>query len=337
MIASLLQFIRNIFKSKIQLQVENIYLRKQLEILSRTNNRVSIKKSDRILFVLAKRFLQTWKEELVVVQPETLIKWHRERFKIFWRKKSKRGGGRKKIDNELINVINQIAQANITWGVPRIHGEIVKLGYNVSQATVYRYLKRRGRKRPSQNWQTFLKNHSKEIISMDFFSVPTLNFKIVYVLVVIEHHRRKVIHFNVTKHPTSFWTAQQVRNSMYDDNQYKYVVRDRDSKYGNYYKSIISEMGMKEVVTSYKSPWQNCYVERLIGSIRREALDHFIIINEEHLKDILKEYFSYYNRYRTHLGIAKDSPEGRPIEPEGRLSKTPVLNGLHNIYFREAA
>jgi len=172
---------------------------------------------------------------------------------------------------------------------------------------------------------------------MDFFSVPTLNFKLVYVLVVIEHHRRRVIHFNVTKYPTSFWTAQQIRNALYEDNTNKYVIRDRDCKFGKYFGKKISDVGIKEIVTSYRSPWQNGYVERMIGSIRREALDHFIIISEEHLKEILKEYIHYYNRYRTHLGLEKDSPEGRSIEQEGKLSKIPVLNGVHNIYFREAA
>ena len=228
-------------------------------------------------------------------------------------------------------MITQLAQENRTWGVPRIHGELVKLGYNISQSTVYRYLHHTKRDKPSQNWQTFLRNHSKEIISMDFFSVPTLNFKIVYVLVVIEHHRRRVLHINVTKHPTSFWTAQQIRNALYGDNIYKYVIRDRDCKFGKYFSKKISDVGIKEIVTAYRSPWQNGYVERLIGSTRREALDHFIIINEEHLKEILKAYIHYYNRYRTHKGLEKDSPEGRSIEQMGKLSKIPVLNGIHNI------
>lgn len=337
MVKSFIQFIRSLFMSRTRLQIENLYLRKQLEIVTRSSHRIKVKKSEKVFLILGSKILRNWKEHLVIVKPETLIKWHRERFKLFWKRKSKWKGGRKRVDVEVRRMIIKLALENSSWGVPRIHGELLKLGFNISQSTVYRYLQHTSRDKPSQNWKTFLSNHSKEIISMDFFSVPTLNFKLVYVLVVIEHHRRRVIHFNVTKHPTSFWTAQQIRNSLFSDSAYKYAIRDRDSKFGNCYRSTIAEMGIKEVVTSYRSPWQNGYVERLIGSIRREALDYFIIINEEHLREILKEYFQYYNRYRTHLGLEKDSPEGRPVEQLGKLSKIPVLNGVHNIYFREAA
>ena len=171
---------------------------------------------------------------------------------------------------------------------------------------------------------------------MDFFTVPTSNFKLLHVLVMIEHHRRKIIHFNVTEHPTSVWSEQQMRNALYEDNFYKYVIRDRDCKFGKYFGRKISDIGIKEIVTAYRSPWQNGYVERVIGTIRRECLDHFIVLNETHLREILKEYFYYYNKFRTHLGLQKDTPESRPIEPFGKLANRPILNGIHNIYFREA-
>ena len=171
---------------------------------------------------------------------------------------------------------------------------------------------------------------------MDFLTIPTINFKMLYVLIIIEHERRKVIHVNVTEHPTSFWTAQQIRNALYYDTSCKYVIRDRDCKYGKYFKRKIMGIGIKEIVTAYRSPWQNGYVERVIGSIRRECLDHVIVFNETHLREILKEYFYYYNKFRTHLGLDKNTPENRPIEPYGLMVRTPVLNGLHNIYFREA-
>ncbi len=260
----------------------------------------------------------------------------RKGFKLFWKKKSKQKGGRGKVDIEVRKLIIQLAEENRLWGTPRIHGELLKLGHNISQSTVYRYLQNLRRRETHQNWKTFLRNHTREILSMDFFSVPTINFKMLYVLIIIEQCRRKVIHINVTEHPTSFWTAQQIRNALYDDTSYKYVIRDRDCKYGKYFERKISGIGMKEIVTSYRSPWQNGYVERVIGSIRRECLDHFIIFDEVHLREILKEYFYYYNKFRTHLGLEKDTPENRPIEPIGKIAKAPVLNGLHNIYFREA-
>ena len=280
--------------------------------------------------------LNNWKDNLVIVKPGTVIKWHRQGFKLFWKMKSKQKSGRSRVDIEVRKLIIQLAEKNKLWGIPRIHGELLKLGYNISQSTVFRYLQNLRRDKPSQNWKTFLRNHSKLIISMDFFSVPTINFKLLYVLVVIEHHRRRIIHFNVTEHPTSFWTAQQIRNALFEENPYKFVIRDRDCKFGKYFGKKISYVGIKEIVTSYRSPWQNGYVERVIGSIRRECLDHFIVFNEIHLREILKEYFYYYNKFRTHLGLKKDTPEDRPIEPSGVIASIPVLNGLHNIYFREA-
>ncbi|MCP5061365.1 MAG: transposase [Ignavibacteriae bacterium] len=336
MVKSFLAIILNLFKSRSQLQLENLFLRKQLEIFSRSNKRVSIKRSDRIFFSLTKGLLKNWQNNLVIVKPETVIKWHRKGFKLFWKIKSKHKGGRSRIDVETRKLIIQLAQENRLWGIPRIHGEVLKLGYNISQSTVFRYLQNLRRRKPSQNWKTFLRNHSKDIISMDFFSVPTINLKLLHVIVIIEHHRRKIVHFNVTEHPTSIWTAQQMRNALYEDNPYKYLIRDRDCKFGKYFGRKISDIDIKEIVTAYRSPWQNEFVERVVGTVRRECLDHFIVFNESHLREILKEYFYYYNKFRTHLGLEKDTPESRPIEPLGVITSIPVLNGLHNIYFRKA-
>ncbi|MDA3861837.1 MAG: hypothetical protein PF445_11505, partial [Melioribacteraceae bacterium] len=246
MIKSLITFLLNLFKSRAQLQLENLFLKKQLEILSRSNKRSIIKRSDRIFFSLSKRMLNNWKENLVIVKPETVIKWHKQGFKLFWKIKSKRSGGRERISFETRKLIIQIAEENRSWGIPRIHGELLKLGFNISQSTVFRYLQNLRRRKPSQNWKTFLRNHSKETISMDFFTVPTSNFKLLHVLVMIEHNRRKIIHFNVTEHPTSIWSAQQMRNALYYDNSYKYVIRDRDCKFGKYFGRKISNIGIKE-------------------------------------------------------------------------------------------
>jgi hypothetical protein len=234
-------------------------------------------------------------------------------------------------------LIKQIANENPQWGVPRIHGELQKLGFEVSESTVQRYMPKKGRRTTGQNWKTFLKNHSKEIISIDFLTVPTINFKLIYVLVMIEHNRRKLIYFNVTKNPIAEWCLQQIRNLLFDFAAPKYLIRDRDKKYGTLLGGENNQFGIDEIVTAYRSPWQNGYVERVIGSIKRECLDHLIILNENHLRNILSDYFSYYNKYRTHLGINKDSPSGRSVQLKGKIDKMPAINGLHHVYFRKAA
>ena len=195
----------------------------------------------------------------------------------------------------------------------------------------------KGKRTNGQNWKTFLQNHSKEIISLDFLTVPTFNFKLLHVIVVIEHYRRKLLYFNVTKNPTAEWSIQQIRNLLFDFDTPKYLIRDRDKKYGTLLNGRENRFEIDELITVYRSPWQNGYVERVIGSIRRECLDHVIVLNESHLRNILSDYFSYYNKYRTHLGIDKDSPEERPIQAKGKIDKIPLVNGLHHYYFQQAA
>jgi hypothetical protein len=196
---------------------------------------------------------------------------------------------------------------------------------------------KKGKRNNGQNWKTFLKNHSRDIISIDFLTVPTIHFKLVHIIVVIEHYRRKLIYFNVTKNPTAEWCMQQIRNLLFDNETPKYLIRDRDKKYGTLLGNKKNRFGIDEIVTAYRSPWQNSYVERVIGSIKRECLDHIIVLNESHLRTILADYVSYYNKYRTHVGLNKDSPEGRPVQKEGKIDKIPFVNGLHNYYFRHAA
>jgi putative transposase len=196
---------------------------------------------------------------------------------------------------------------------------------------------KKGKRTTDQNCVTFLKNHSKEIISIDFLTVPKVNFRLMHVLVVIEHHRRQLLFFNVTKNPTSEWTIQQIRNMLFDYEPPKYLIRDRDKKYGNLFSDGINNFGIKQIITAYRSPWQNGYCERVIGSIKRECLDHVIVLNEDHLRTVMTDYVLYYNRYRTNLGINKDSPEGRPVQKEGKIDKIPIVNGLHHYYYRKAS
>jgi transposase InsO family protein len=231
-----------------------------------------------------------------------------------------------------------MSQENPLWGAPRIHGELLKLGIEVSQATVSKYMIRH-RKPPSQSWRTFLKNHAKDIISVDFFTVPTAKFRVIYVFLILLNDRREIAHFNVTDSPSAFWAGQQIVEAFPWDTAPKYLIQDRDSKYGQEFVSRVESLSIKEVLISAQSSWQNPYVERVIGSIRRECLDHVIIFNEKHLRQVLKAYFRYYHESRTHLGLEKDCPKHRPADPIdlGPVNSEPMVGGLHHRYYRQAA
>jgi transposase InsO family protein len=228
--------------------------------------------------------------------------------------------------------------ANIGWGAPRIHGELLKLGIEISQATVSKYMARQ-QIPPSQTWRTFLKNHADCIAGIDFFTVPTATFRILYVFIVLSHDRRHIMHFNVTTHPTAQWTAQQLVEAFPFDSAPRYLLRDRDAIYGEKVQRRIKSLGIEEVITAPRSPWQNPFVERIIGSIRRDCLDHIIVFNERHLRRILCEHFVYYHTCRTHMSLNKDSPETRLVEPPelGNVMAFPRVGGLHHRYGRIAA
>ena len=228
--------------------------------------------------------------------------------------------------------------ANPLWGAPRIHGELLKLGIDVSQATVAKYMAHT-RKPPSQTWRAFLNNHVTQLVSTDFFVVPTVTFRVLFVFVVLAHHRRRVVHFNVTANPTSEWTARQIAEAFPWDSAPRYLLHDRDSIYGDCFREAIRGMGTHEVLTAPRSPWQSPYVERLIGSIRRECLDHVIVLNEASLRRTLRSYFHYYQSSRTHLSLAKDAPEERAVQPPelGSVIELAQVGGLHHRYERRAA
>ena len=231
-----------------------------------------------------------------------------------------------------------MSQANPLWGAPRIHGELLKLGIAVAQSTVTQYLPRR-RKPPSQTWRTFLTNHLTQTAGIDFFTVPTATFRVLFVFVVLSHERRRVVHFGVTEHPTEEWTMQQMREAFPWDQAPRYVLRDRDAIYGKDFAAVTRSLGMEEVLTVPRSPWQNPFAERLVGSIRRECLDHIMVWNQRSLRRTLQSYFAYYQRSRTHLALAKDAPEPRAVETpaQGRVVAIPQVGGLHYRYLRRAA
>ena len=329
------------FKTRRDLAFENLALRHQIAVLRRrAGKRPTLTNVDRALWVLLARVWKDWKQSLVIVKPETVVRWHRKGFRLYWTFKSrKRGRGRPKVSGEVRELIRKMSSSNPTWGAPRVHGELLKLGIDVSQATVARYMVRH-RKPPSQTWRTFLDNHVRDLVSVDFFIVPTATFQVLFVFLVLSHDRRKVVHFNVTDSPSAVWTARQITEAFPYDTAPKYMIRDRDGTYGHEFSRRVRSMGIGEVVIAARSPWQNPYVERLIGTIRRDCLDHVIVLNERHLRRILKEYFDeYYHCSRTHLSLDKDCPVPRPIEPpdKGKVLELPLLGGLHHRYTRQAA
>lgn len=230
-----------------------------------------------------------------------------------------------------------MAAANPLWGAPRIHGELLKLGIDLAERTVSRLMPKR-RPEPSQTWRTLLANHVRDLVSIDFFTVPTAHLRVLFVLVVLAHHRRRVVHFNVTEHPTAVWTAQQLVDAFPDDSAPSYLLRDRDCVYGQAFRQRVKGMRIEEVLTAPHSPWQNPFAERLIGSIRRECLNHVLVLSERHLRRILTRYFAYYHQARTHLALDKDAPDLRPIElTMGKIVQLPEVGGLHHRYIRQAA
>jgi transposase InsO family protein len=246
--------------------------------------------------------------------------------------------GRPPVNAEIRALVTRMAAANPLGGAPRIHGELLKLGLEVAERTVSRLMPKR-RTPPSQTWRTFLANHVRDLVAIDCFTIPTARLRVLFVLVVLAHHRRRVLHFNVSEHPTAAWTAQQIVDAFPEDSAPPYLLRDRDTIYGHACRQRVKGMGIREVLTAPQSPWQNPFAERLIGSIRRECLDHVLVLSERHLRRILTRYFVYYHRARTHLALQKDAPDVRPIErPEvGKVVQIPEVGGLHHRYIRRAA
>jgi putative transposase len=339
LLKSLLLTGTSLLKTQRELALENLALRQQLAVLSRSTKRAKLNNADRAFWLALKKVWPKWSDALVIVKPATVITWHRKGFKLFWRwKSSKKKPGRPRIGREIRVLIRQMSREN-GWRATKIHGELLKLGYDVSQATVEKYMVRPA-KPPSQTWRTFLQNHASDIVACDFFTVPTATFRILFVFFLISHDRRKVLHFNVTDSPSAEWTAQQVVNAFPYDFAPRFLLRDRDSIYGSKFRNRIKALGIEEVITARKSTWQNPYGERAIGSFRRECLDHCIIVNEAHLIRIFKEYIdSYYNPRRTHIGLGKDCPVPRAVDPpeNGNVVSLPILGGLHHHYSRKAA
>ena len=330
--------IRYIVADRAELAAENLALRQQLAVLERQTKRPRLRPRDRIFWVWLSKLWPGWRSVLVIVEPDTVVRWHQLGFRLYWRWKSRRGKpGRPKIAAEIRELIRRMSVENPLWGTPRIQSELTLLGRDVSKATIDKY-RVRHRKPPSQTWRTFLNNHAKDIVAIDFFTVPTATFRILYCLVMLRHDRRTVVHFNITANPTAQWTAQQVIEAFPDDEAPRFILRDRDAIYGQTFCDRVKHMGIEEVITAPRSPWQNPYLERLGGTLRREVLDHVIILNERHLRRILSKYLAYYHEARPHLGLERNSPVPRRVEPpsEGRVVAIQQVGGLHHRYRRAA-
>jgi transposase InsO family protein len=333
-LTKLLLVARSRLKSRASLEAENLVLRQQVIVLSRkSRSRVRLRNLDRLIFVWLYRFFPAILNAITVVKPETVIRWHRRGFRAFWHWKSRRPGGRPKIDREIRDLIRRMSKENPLWGAPRIHGELLMLGIEVAQSTVARYMTRR-QGPPSQGWKTFLRNHTAGIASIDLFVVRTISFKLLYGLVILRHARRRLVSISVTDNPTAEWIAGQVTDAFPWDEAPRHLIRDRDGAFGPAYTRRIRAMGIRDHPTAPRSPWQNGHVERLIGSIRRESLDHLIVIGEAHLRGVLKAYASYYNEARTHLSLDKDAPDFRRAQKFGCIAAIPILGGLHHQYVR---
>jgi len=339
-ILSLFSSARQAFQTRAALQAEILALRHQLLVLQRSSrgHRLPLSRADRFLWVWLARFWSAWRSALVIVKPETVIAWHRKGFRLYWKWKSRHPEGRPSVSLQVIELIHRMSLANPRWGAPRIHGELLKLGFELSQATVAKYLVRH-RRPPSQNWRTFLKNHMHSLVSADFFVVPTITFRLLFVFVILSHDRRRPIHLAVTANPTTEWKTRQLLEAFPWDSAPHYLLRDRDARYGKEFHEATRWLGIREALTAPRSPWQNPYVERLIGTIRRECLDHVIVLNETGLRRVLKLYFEYYERTRTHLSLDRDAPIPRAVQPPelGRVVELPEVGGLHHRYERRAA
>ena len=336
--AALLCFILSLLaspcKSKSRLEAENAALRHQLIVLRRKmSGRVQLTNSDRWFFVQLYRSFPAILRVLTIIQPETLVRWHRAGFRSYWRWKSRSLGGRPQIGSDLRALIRRMSIDNPLWGAPRIHGELLKLGFEVAQSSVAKYMVKRSGP-PSQGWRTFVRNHAPEFAAMDLFVVPTISFNLLYVLVIVRLDRRDLVWINLTATPTAEWIARQITEAFPWDSAPPYLIRDRDRIYGTVFKRRLRSMGIRDKPIAPASPWQNGFAERLIGSIRRECVDHLVVLGEAHLRRALRAYARYYNDIRTHWSLAKDAPVSRPVQRTGTIRSRPILGGLHHHYVR---
>lgn len=333
--------ITSLFRSRHEQTIVELALRQQLAVYSHKHPRPHLARIDRTFWVALARFWPRWKYSLIIVKPETVVSWHRKGFRLYWRSISKRGPGRPPISLELRDLIRRLAREN-PWRARRIQAELEKLGFNVSLATVSRYLpKRTPGDDQHQRWMTFLRNHRDLIAAMGFVVVPTVRFKLLYGWFAVEHGRRELLHFNVTEHFTAAWVGQQLREAFPGDSRTRFLIHDNDSIFADQVVVAIEKLGIQSRPTALRSPWQNGLAERWAGTIRRELLDHVVVIDEDHLRRLLREYVDYYNHDQVHTRL-RDAPKHRDVENRpssaAKVIGLPRVGGLHHRYsWKEAA
>jgi putative transposase len=335
-----LGWLRGAFSAREDLILENLALRQQVLALHAQRPRRRLTASHKLFWVVLRKLWARWKRPLILVTPRTVVGWHRAGFRLYWKwlSRPRSAGGRKRISEEIRTLIFRMVAENPTWGAPGIHGELLKLDFDVSEPTVSRWVRRAPRPPgPARHWLTFLRNHREAIAAMDLFTVPTLTFGILYCFFIIGHDRRRILHHNVTRNPNALWVALQVHETWdYGQQPQRFLIFDRDSKFSSEVLSTVKAIGCRPVRTALCSPWQNGVAERWVGSVRQDLLDHVIILNHRHLKRLLNEYVRYYHEDRTHLGLEKDTPGGRVTASSSssghKIISLPRLGGLNHRY-----
>jgi len=343
MMQTLFSLVRTLLADRAELALENLALRQQVAALKRERPLPRLDDADRAFWVALKEKWSNWVNSLILVTPDTVIRWQRERFNKYWAAKSRTGKrpGRPAVSRQVRDLIHRMAREN-DWGAPRIHAELLKLGLEVSQATVSRYLPKRPPPDKVERWKKFLRNHLPDIAAMDFFTIPTASFKLLYGFFVIHHDRRRILHINVTESPTAQWVIQQLREAFPGTPSAKHIIHDRDSKFSAAVRAWIKALGLESVQTALRTPLQNAVAERLVLSIRTELLDHVVVLNEAHARRLLLDWTRYYGADRCHLTLNKDCPEPRPVQPrpprDAEVVAFPRVGGIHHRYeWKQAA
>jgi putative transposase len=333
----LVAFVRATMSGRAEVAAENLVLRQQLAVLTRsTRKRPRLRRCDKVFWVLARRLWRHWSQHVVVVRPETVLRWHRQGWKLFWRWKSRARLGRPRLRTEVRGLIATMARDNPLWGSERIRGELLKLGITVSKRSVQRYRQRGPAHPPSQTWRTFLANHAQAIWAADLFTVQTLTFRTLYVLLLITHGRRELVHVNVTAHPTAAWVWRQLVEATAWGRRPRFLLRDRDAVYGGDLTRRAAALGIEPLLAPVRAPRANAVAERVIGTLRRECLDHLLVLNEQHLRGVLAEFVAYYHRDRPHRTLRLEPPRPASRSPTGPITVRRVLGGLHHVYQRAA-
>ena len=334
----LLGAVHALLRSRRDLVLENLLLRQQLAVALRTRPHPRLRRRDRAFWLVVRRLCRDWRRHLVLVQPETVLRWHCQGWRLFWWWQSRRPCGRPRLSPEVRDLIARMSRENPLWGTERIRGELLKLEIVVSACSIRRYRWRRPPRPPSQTWRTFLANHAAQIWAADLFTVPTLTFRTLYVLFFITHDRRELVHVRVTAHPTAAWVWRQLINATPWGRQPSYLLRDRDRVYGTDFVRRARALGIETLLTPFRAPRANAIAERVVRTFRNECLDHFIIVNEAHLHAVLTEFVAYYNTERPHRSLGLTPPR-LPIRPQtapGPVRARPVLGGLHHTDERAA-